>query len=264
MLNSIRSFLLSLVTNKFLGIGLALLVLFLVSGYFLIDKIIMPSFVGHNEFVTVPDVKDLPVEEATLQLEDKNLFVEIESGRYNPQLPRDVVVDQNPKANFPVKPGRRVYLTLNSGATPESTVPSLSGISLKEALNRLNAAGLRAEPQDIQPDSIPHPYENMVTRQSPEPGTVVAEGARVRLWYSTGLGSEYVTVPDLTNLDAREAQRLLLSRKLRSVVLGGDGSPEVDLMPVYKQSHPVGTRIKEGSEIRLFVRMDNDEGEGQN
>ena len=264
MLNSIRSFILSLLTNQFLGIGLVLLLLLIGGTYLLIDKAIMPAFVGHEEFVTVPDVKDLPIEDATLRLETMDFFVEVESGRYNPQIPRDVVIDQNPKADFQVKPGRRVYLTINSGATPESTVPKVDGISLKEALNRLHAAGLRAEERDIRPDSIPHPYKNMVTKQFPEPGRIVQEGSRVRLWYSTGLGTEYVTVPELNGLSIREAKRMLLGRKLRSVVLGGDGSPEVELLPVIDQSHSEGTRIKEGSEIRLFVKMDTEEDAADN
>ena len=264
MLNSLRSFVLSLLTNKFLGIGLAVLLLLLAGTYFLIDKVVMPSYVGHEDFVTVPDVNNLPIEDATLRIEGMELLVEVESGRYNPDLPRDVVVDQNPKANFAVKPGRRIYLTINSGATPESTVPTLTGISLKEARNRLNAAGLRAESQDIRPDSIPHPYENMVTKQFPEPGRIVTEGSRVRLWYSTGLGSVYVTVPDLRGLSVREAQRTLLQRKLRSVVLGGDGSPRSRQPPGRAIQHDDGKSIKQGSEIRLFVEMDREEEEENN
>ena len=264
MLNSLWSFIRSLLTNAFLGIGLALLIFLAVGTYLLIDKVIMPAYVGYDEFVTVPDVHELPIEDATLKLESMDFSVEVESGRFNPQIPRDVVVDQNPKANFQVKPGRRVYLTINTGATPESTVPKLDGISLKEALNRLHAAGLRAEERDIQPDSIPHPYENMVTKQFPEAGRIVTEGSRVRLWYSTGLGTAYVSVPNLKGMSVREAQQFLLNRKLRSVVLGGDGSAVVESMPVFDQSHSEGTRIKEGSEIRLFIKMDNEEDEETN
>ena len=261
MLQNTRQFFASSITNPYLGIGLLLLGAILLGIYLIIDKSFMPTYVRHDAYVTVPDVHNLTVEDARATLSRIDLDVEVKSNRYNPQLPRDVVVDQNPDALEQVKPGRRIYITINTGASPESTVPSLVGISLKEAINRLNASGLRAEDSDIQPDSIPHPYNNMVTKQFPEPGKIVDEGARVRLWYSTGLGSNYVTVPNLVGMNAREAQGILLNRKLRSVVLGGNSAPDIARMPIERQSHPEGTRLKEGSEIRLFVEKEAPEEE---
>ena len=251
-------------TNKFLGIGLVVLFSLLAVAYLVVDRVVMPSFVRHDAFITVPDVKNLSIEDATLHLKRMDLLVEVESNRYNPDLPRNVVVDQNPGANFQVKPGRRVYLTINTGATPEATVPSLTDISLKEARLRLNAAGLRAESSDIRPDSIPHPYKNVVTKQFPEPGKIVEEGSRVRLWYSTGPGDAYVSVPDVVGLTARQAQAVLLRQKIRSIVLSED--PSVDMsdtsnMRIGKQSHRQGIRVKEGYEIRIYVEVPQEEEE---
>ncbi len=253
--------LLDLATNKFFIAGLLGLFVLMALGYLLIDRMLMPSYVGYNVSVTVPDVKEMPIEEARVLLEDMDLQTEVESGRYNPQLPRNVVVDQNPQPNMYVKPGRRIYLTINTGATPEVTVPSLEGISLTQAQNLLFAAGLKAEKSDIRPDPIPHQVSNIVTRQDPVPGAIVKEGDRVRIWYSTGLGNEYATVPEVTGLTAREAQRELLSLKLRSLVLGAGDYPDPQSLIVNSQSHTAGTRLKEGSEIRLFVEIPSEEEE---
>ena len=250
----------SLITNKFFALGIFVLILLVALGYFVVDRVVMPSYVGYNVSVTVPDVKELPIEEAKMRLDAIDLKVEVESGRYNPLLPRNVVVDQNPKPNMYVKPGRRVYLTINTGATPEVTVPSLEGISLTLAQNFLFAAGLKAEESDIRPDSIPHPNPNLVTRQYPAAGSVVKEGSRVRLWYSTGLGKNYVTLPSVVGLSAGEARQLLLSMKLRSLVLGSGDHPDPLGLTVKTQSHAEGTRLKEGYEIRLFVEV-RDENE---
>lgn len=247
------SYLRSLLTNKFLGLGLFLIVAVLAAGYLVFDKVLMPSYVGHDDFVTVPDVTNLEVEDAKLTLSRLKLPVEVESGRFNPELPRNLVIDQNPQANVQVKPGRRIYVTINTGATPESTVPTLVGISVDEAKNRLNAAGLIAQNSDIRPDSIPSPHKNLVTKQFPEPGRIVEEGSRVRIWYSTGLGNNLVTVPGVVGLSAREAQNVLLRQKIRSVVLGGSGDEDVSLKEIVRQSPTEGTRVKEGYEIRLFI-----------
>ena len=250
----------SLATNKYFSIGLLTLALLIAAGYFVFDRVLMPSYARYNVSVTVPNVTDLPIEDAEIMLQSQDLQVQVEPGRYNPKIPRNVVVDQNPKANMYVKPGRRIYLTINTGATPEVTVPSLEGISLTQAQNLLFAAGLNAEKSDIRPDSIPHPDPNLVTRQYPAPGSVVEEGSRVRLWYSTGLGDKYVSVPSVVGMTAREAQRYLLSMKLRSLVLGASDHPDRLGLTVYSQSKNEGTRLKEGYEIRLFVRAPEGEG----
>ena len=257
-MQNLWSFLRSLITNKFLGLGLLLIIGLISGGYYIFDKILMPNYVGHEDFVTVPNVQNLEVEDAKLTLARMNLPAEVESGRFNPDLPRNLVVDQSPAANVQVKPGRRIYLTINTGATPESTVPSLSGVSVDEAKNRLNAAGLVALPSDIRPDSIPSPHKNMVTKQFPEPGKIVKEGSRVRLWYGTGLGNKLVTVPDVVGLTAREAQNVLLRQKIRSVVLGSPSVTDKSRMEIVRQSLAEGTRVKEGYEVRLFVQNEDE------
>ncbi len=244
---------LALATNKYFALGLFVLAILITAGYLIVDRMVMPSYVRYNVAVTVPSVKELPIEEARMQLEAMDLRVEVESGRYNPQLPRNIVMDQNPQANMYVKPGRRIYLTINTGTTPEVTVPSVEGIVLSDAKNQLIAAGLIADNRDIRPDSIPHPNANLVTRQYPPAGSIVEEGSHVRLWYSTGLGDNYVTVPSVIDLSAREAKQLLLSLKLRSLVIGARDYGDALSLIVKNQSHKEGTRTKEGSEIRLFV-----------
>jgi len=112
----------------------------------------------------------------------------------------------------------------------------------------MTTAGLVVRSEE--PDPIPSPYENTVTKQRPEAGERVDQGSAVTLWYSTGLGSEFVEVPDVVGLPARLAAEALLELRLRSVVV--DAAEQDSL--VVRQSRPPGTRVREGFEIRLFVR----------
>ncbi len=248
-----------LATNGYVGLGLLGLFAVIGAGYYLFDNFLMPSYVGYNEMIVVPDVTEMPSDQAEAALLAANLQAQVESSRYNPKLPRDVVVDQSPRPQSTVKPGRRVYLTINSGSTPSVTVPDVEGISRLEALNRIAAAGLRSENADIQPDSIPHPHPNTITRQHPPAGTVLEEGSRVRIWYSTGYGDRFVLVPELNGLTVREARQLLLSRRLRSVVMGAPKDEDTEVLTVVKQNYQPGTRLKEGHEIRLFVDTEAEE-----
>lgn len=246
----------SLATNAYFWSGLAALLLLLLGAYFLFNSVLMPNYTRHDASVTVPRVVNQPVDQARQELEAEGLRVEQNTQRYSPDLPRDVVADQNPAPNSSVKPGRRVYLTVNSGETPSVKLPALKGTSLREARNRLRAVGLEAD--DLRVDSIPSPYPNTVTRQEPAPGDSLPKGASVTLWYSqSNEDAPYVTVPDVTGQTVRAAQQALLDRRLRSVVVStgeAEGETEnIESQTVGRQSREPGTSVREGFELRLFI-----------
>jgi eukaryotic-like serine/threonine-protein kinase len=246
-----------LVSNHYFWIGILLLAVVGAGIYLLVNNLLMPSYTRHDVSVSVPSLINHSAEEARLMLENRDLQVRVVVQRFNPTLPRDVVVDQNPPPDALVKPGRQVYMTVNSGTQRMVRVPSLEGMSLREAQNRLQAAGLRVD--DIRADSIPSPYPNTVTRQSPTPADSVAEGASVTLWYSTGLGDQYVTVPDVTGLTVAEARQLLREYHLRYVVIGAEeGDDDVSEFDVARQSREPGTRVREGFEIRLYIHEESE------
>ncbi len=242
----------SLFTNPYFWGGLLLLGLLGALAYLAIDTWLMPAYTRQDVAIAVPDVRHYPIDEAERLLTSLDLQVQREVQRFNPALERDVVLDQKPAPNTPVKPGRRIYLTVNSGTVPSVQVPNVEGLSLREARNRMRAVGLLAT--DVRPDSIPSPAPNTVTRQDPPPGASVPQGTSVTLWYSTGLGETYVTVPDVTGLSIEEARRLLLTHRLRSVVLGAS-TEDATALRIEKQSPDPGTRVREGFEVRLFVQQ---------
>jgi len=245
----------SLLSNRYFWQGLGVLLVGALSAYLLVDKLVMPAYTRHDASVSVPGVVNRPVEEASQILQRRDLQVERQRAQqYNPNVPRGEVLDQQPPADALVKPGRRVYLTVNAGQTPMVQMPDLDGTSIREAKNQLLALGLT--PGRVRPDPVPAPYPNTITKQSPAPGDSLREGASVNLWYSQGLGSEDAEVPDVRGLRVPTAQRTLLDQNLRSVVV--DTTQEADLsgVPVRMQSRPPGALVREGTEIRLFVNSD--------
>ncbi len=245
----------SLFTNRYFWSGLAVLGVLALGLYLLFNHVIMPSYTRHGVTATVPDVVGEPFVQARQTLRAQGFEVGKNVATYTPNVPQDAVTDQNPPPLATVKPGRRVYLTVNSGERPMVQIPRLQGASIRQAKNRLQAPGLVAE--DVRPDSIPSPYANTITRQTPPPGDSLPRGAGVILWYSTGLGDTYVTIPDVTGMTVEAAQDTLLARSIRSVVVGAeeDGDIEEDAAErtVTRQSREPGTRVREGFEVRLFV-----------
>ena len=270
MASSAFDWLLTLFKNPYFWGGLGGLLLLGVGTYFLIDAAIMPSYTRHGIAVQVPNVENRPYQKAKQLMQKQDLTVKRQVGRYNPNVPRETVVDQNPPPNSDVKPGRRVYLTVNAGNVPMVSVPDLNGISVREAKNRISSLGLKAG--TINPDSIPSPYPNTITRQTPEPGDSLKKGGIVDLWYSTGIGQDTVQVPTVVGRTVKEARRALLQQKLRAVVVDSraGASQQPDSSPsssqadtsetgqfVQRQGRAPETKVPAGTEIRLFTTTDS-------
>ncbi len=258
-----------LARNTYFWGGLVVLLVLGLIAYGLIDAVIMPSYTRHGVAVQMPDVQNQPFAQAQQVLEARNLRVNRQSGRYNPNVPQDIVVDQTPPPTASVKPGRRVYLTVNAGEARNVTLPDLSGTSLREARNRLTTLGLTVD--TVQADTIPSPYPNTVTRQHPQPGDSLKEGEGVALWYSQGLGKERVRVPNLRGLPMQAAQRYLLHRKLRWVVVDTSSTrlrpdsqytsaPQDTVKQrlfVRNQGRSPGEQVRAGTEVRLYPTSDS-------
>lgn len=258
----------ALATNTYFWGGMLVLFGLGLGAYLLIDAVVMPSYTRHDVSTPVPNVEDLPFQKAKDRLQSQNLQVQRQVGRYNPNVDTGIVVDQTPLPTSKVKPGRRVYLTVNAGEVPMVKMPDLRGMSVREAKNRVASIGLNVGA--VQEDPVPSPYANTITKQEPAPNDSLEEGKTVSLWYSTGLGTQRMGVPNVVGLSVEEAQRLLLQRKLRAVLvdtsLSADGetppsstAPEdSSAAPLYvrRQAHAPGDSVRAGTEIRLYTTDD--------
>jgi beta-lactam-binding protein with PASTA domain len=219
------------------------------------DFWIMPAYTQHDDFITVPDARMLAFEEAQQLLTRQNLRVKKLEARYQPEIPRDAVIAQDPAPNSQVKPGRHIYLKVNSGELEKISVPDLHDLSRRQAINLIAANRLKLG--GVLRDTMPSPYKNIVTVQSPKPGMLVIPGAPVTIWISDGLGTKHVKVPDVTGMDINAAELTLLNEKLRMIILPDsvtEREPVVDMLDtIQRQSPPSGTDVPEGSEIRTFV-----------
>ena len=239
--------------NKYLWLGLAVLVAITGIAYVTFNSWLMPSFTRHGEAIAVPGVVSMSFDEAAAILDSIGLSSEQVTLR-KPNLPRDIIIDQNPPMDALVKPGRRIYLTVNAGDTTTVLVPNVTSFPIREARSRITIHGLTI--LEVLPDSIPSPHANTITRQEPIAGSAVPSGSAVTLWFGTGLGDRLVSVPDVTGLNVSEAREALLSLKLRSVVVGA-GTEPVEFMTVVRQGTDPGISVREGYEIRLHLSEEN-------
>ena len=177
--------------------------------------------------------------------------------------PAGTVTRQSVPAGQAVRAGSRVIVGVAVGGV---AVPSVEGQPLEIARAELRKLGFRFEVSQI-PANRPPP--GIVSHQDPRAGTVLPRGSMVRLQVAAALPAdprgaagrgddvgpsvEGPTVPDLLNLDEREAMARLSKSRLQGRVRGSPtrGKPGI----VIEQTPRPGTRVALNSVVEITVSM---------
>lgn len=102
------------------------------------------SFTRHGQGIDVPDVKGMSVGEATAEFQKYGLTCVVSDSTYvKDQIPGKIL-DHKPAAGSAVKPGRIIYLTINTKSIPLMSVPDVAdNSSARQARARMLAAGFK-------------------------------------------------------------------------------------------------------------------------
>ncbi len=101
----------------------------------------------HGVEIAVPNVKGMRVYDARRTLERQGLVAVVTDSGYNRTLPSGTVLEQAPESDSQVKPGREIFLTINTTHTPTLPMPDIAdNSSLREAEARLTAMGFKLGP----------------------------------------------------------------------------------------------------------------------
>ncbi len=136
---------------------------------------------------------------------------------------------------------------LSSDPPPQTQVPDLQGKTLEQAEKLLEDADLEVGEETAErSDTV---KKNIVLRQSVTPGDTVDEGTTVDITYSAG--KKIVTIPDVTNMNLKQATAALDE-------LGLDVVPQQDSTSTERRNQVTGTdpgaaeRVPVGSEVTVF------------
>lgn len=247
-MSQIKHKLQSILTDRRLYILLGSLLAFGLTLILLLDFLIMPSYTNYNEGVTVPDVTKISLDEATSLLNHYGLRHEVLDRRANSAYPADYIIDQSPSAQQIVKPNRKVYLTVNTATTPQTVVPAVVNMSLRNAEIQLENHGLTVGTKSYESSR----FRNTILRQSVAAGDSVSRGTVVNLAVSDGLGSRIVEVPDVVGLRLSEAQQTITKAGLRVGEVRFQPSREYTPNTVISFS-PNEEELTEGESLQLIV-----------
>jgi len=99
---------------------------------------------NNGEFITVPDLKGKSLKTVQIELEDKDLVMQVQdSANYNPKYPKHSVIEQDPLAGAQVKENRKIYLTLNPSGYRKVAVPDIMRSTFRQAKPTLEALGFK-------------------------------------------------------------------------------------------------------------------------
>jgi beta-lactam-binding protein with PASTA domain/predicted Ser/Thr protein kinase len=213
-----------------------------VGGYFLYDQIqeqlsgsetvAVESYVGIREIDAVKQINDIglrpnPVRQPNAEVEETYVF------------------SQTPKPGERTQKGNFVTIYVSTGP-PKTTVPSVVGKQLDEALSDLQDAELKGKRVLVDSDEP----SGEVVKQSPKAGASVAEGSTVTL--SVSKGPQPIAVPNVIGSSFATASSTLQAKGF-AVARGPDVESNEPAGTVVDQDPDGGTFQLPGTKVTLRV-----------
>jgi serine/threonine-protein kinase len=212
---------------------LALLALF--GGYYL----------GSMRYTKAPNLIGASVETAQAKVKAAGLGFKRDD-TFSETVPVGTVISQDPKAGARVRKSGTITVDVSKGPD-RRTVPSLTGLSITQALTALQNRGLKADPQPSEYSTTV--ANNKVIRTDPGAGTKLKPGTTVKVFVSKG--PEPIAVPNLAGKSQQDATSQLtgLGFKVAVTQTFSDNVPQGTVI----SNNPNSGTAPKGSTVTLTV-----------
>ncbi len=222
----------------------------------------------HSRVIEVPNFMGMTIDNAYNVADDSDLQLIVRDSIFDVALPGGTIVDQLPKISpireVTVKPGRKVYVTINAYTRRKVDVPYVAKQTLRQALNQIERSGLTIDRLVYKEDMTSTDY---VVKQSiggdeilPTTKVKVPAGTGVTLQVSYQEKEQYTSTPRLIGLSLQQAKNTLWDNGLNVADVVYDDSVD-DLIAcrkakVYKQTSKIGTQLRRGKEVSIYLTCD--------
>jgi eukaryotic-like serine/threonine-protein kinase len=239
-----------IVRNLLLAVAFVLVLVTAVS-------LLLNAVTQHGKEIAVPDFTNMTAAEAQAVASSAGLKAVVTDSVYVKRMKPGAVYMQNPKAGSNVKKGRKIRLTANTVSPKEVYMPSLVGVSLRQAKAELLRNGLTLGRLIYVRDIA----TNNVLRQQRygfdiAAGAPVSSGTRIDL--VLGLGKDDMTyVPDLSGKQYLQAVDILQENSLNVGRLrfeAGIRDYADSVAAVVHSQNPASGTVRKGSEVSLYFK----------
>ncbi len=216
----------------------------------------------HSARRTVPDFVGLQLNDAEYFAERRDLNIIVNDSLHVSAYPGGVVLDQLPKGGVVVKPGRKIYVTINSSRQRMVAVPYVAGRSLRQAKNMLETAGLTIDHLEYAEDIATNYVlaEFIDGAEILEDSEMQAEmGSGVVLRVGVAPNDTSTAVPQVIGRSLFEAKSKLWESGLNiGEVIFEEGMPALDRnrAKVYQQSILPSEAVSYGKRVSLHLTLD--------
>lgn len=204
--------------------------------------------------VEVPELVNVPQEEAEAQLEKLGLKSEIADTVDSPDVDPGSVVSSDPVARTKVKEGFAVRLVICGGGKLVK-VPDVINKNQKDAEIMITNKKLRVGKVEPLVNELP---AGTVIGQDPDAGVSIREKDTVDLQVSLGPDKPKVNMPNLTGKTLEEARTILEGMQLKVGVVDNKASSTIDPGRVLSQSIEQGTETMVDTVVDLVVSKAGD------
>lgn len=141
----------------------------------------------HGQYINVPDVCGMYEADADRELSAWGLHYEVSDVRFEEGMEPGQIIEQRPKALSNVKPGRTVYLAVNSGNQPMKAIPDLAdNSSLRAAQAQLSSMGFSLDETEYVSGDKDWVFGVKLDGRELRKGEMVPEGSRLTIVAGNG------------------------------------------------------------------------------
>ena len=206
------------------------------------------SAVTGGEYVTVPNITQLSVTQASFELGKVGLEMGKQTPMFSDQAPPYHVISQSPEPGAVVRAGREVFPTVSQGAEIQ-TAPEYVGKPLQDVEGAL-PPGMQLGNKAWIRHSAPR---DQVIAQDPPAGRPLRAGEPVHLLLSKGPTQNVLTMPSIVGLSVEDAMTLLAPMGVQ-VTANRIDNPNAEPNRVLSQTPAPGTLLQEGQSVTYDVR----------
>lgn len=226
--------------------------------FIIVSTIVFFMSVKTADQVLVPNIEGEKFEDAVLKLQVKELYPRLQLRFSDNTEDAGTVLEQSPPAGTIVKAGKRITVTVSSGAVLDR-VENYVGKTLSEVQQHfasLFTSGRKQlisikEPIMYKSSSIP---AGTILEQNPAPYTKISEGVFIEFIVSKGPENEKVSVPNMEGLKLDDIYSAIAQSKI-SFVIKAEVISSLDAPVVVSQSQPADSSIDAYSQIELGMQF---------
>lgn len=239
-----------------------LLIALLLLALALAAHFLMQIATRHGARRTVPELAGVPLQDAEQLARRSDLVLVVNDSLYVPAYEGGIVLDQLPEKGVEVKPGRKIYVTINSFTHKMVALPYVAGRSLRQAKNMLEIAGLEIDRLIYREDMATNYVLEERYKGDPvyrDSRKMAEAGSGVTLYVGVEGGSGTTVVPRTVGFSLRDAKSRIWENGLNVGEIRFDEG--INLLNqkdarVYRQSPSLGRSEGFGTTVDLWLTLD--------